>query len=53
MASNLLFLANILPDSDERKQTYIEFGESQINYIVDDNPLNINYVVGAEDNSLK
>ena len=52
-ASNLLFLANILPDSDERKQTYIEFGESQINYILGDNPLHINYVVGAEENSPK
>ena len=52
-ALNLLFLANILSDSDERKQTYIEFGESQINYILGDNPLHINYVLGAEDNSPK
>jgi hypothetical protein len=52
-ASNLLFLANILPDYDENKQEYIKFGESQINYILGDNPLNINYVVGAEANSPK
>ena len=52
-ASNLLFFANFLPDSDKRKQEYIDFGESQINYILGDNPLNINYVVGAEENSPK
>ena len=52
-ASTLLFLARLLPDSDERKQKYIEFGESQINYILGDNPLHINYVVGAEENSPK
>ena len=51
--SNLLFFANFLPDSDERKQKYIDFCEGQINYILGDNPLNINYVVGAEDNSPK
>ena len=52
-ASNLLFFANFLPDSDERKQAYIDFAESQMNYILGDNPLHINYVVGAEDNSPK
>ena len=52
-ASNLLFLANILPDSDERKKTYIDFAEGQMNYILGDNPLHINYVVGAEENSPK
>ena len=52
-ASNLLFFANFLPDSDERKQTYIEFAEGQMNYILGDNPLHINYVVGAEENSPK
>ena len=52
-ASILLFLANILPDSDERKQKYIEFGESQLNYILGDNPLHINFVVRTEENSPK
>jgi hypothetical protein len=52
-ASNLLFFANILPDSNEMKKTYLEFAESQMNYILGDNPLHINYVVGAEDNSPK
>ena len=46
-------MANILPDSDERKQKYIEFGESQLNYILGDNPLHINFVVRTEENSPK
>ena len=52
-ASNLIFLANVLPDSDERKEEYVKFCEGQINYILGDNPLHINYVVGAEENSPK
>ena len=52
-ASNLIFLADILPDSDERKEECAKFCKGQINYNLGDNPLHINYVVGAEENSPK
>ncbi len=52
-AVNVLFLANFLPENDERRQKYVDFGISQINYILGDNPLGINFVVGAEKNSPK
>ena len=51
--SMLAFFANILPQSDEKRSKYIEFLQKQVNYILGDNPLGINYVVGAEDNSPK
>ena len=51
--SMLAFFANILPQSDGKRHTYIEFLQKQVNYILGDNPLGINYVVGAEDNSPK
>ena len=50
---NLLFFANTLPKSDSKRQAYIDFAESQMNYILGDNPLGINFVVGAEKNSPK
>ena len=50
---NLLFFANTLPKSDSKRQVYVDFAESQMNYILGDNPLGINFVVGAEKNSPK
>ena len=50
---NLLFFANTLPKSDSKRQAYVDFAESQMNYILGDNPLGINFVVGAEKNSPK
>jgi hypothetical protein len=47
------FFANNLPENDEKRPSYIKFVQSQINYILGDNPLGINYVVGAEENSPK
>ena len=49
----LAFLANILPESDFRRKEYIKFVEGQINYILGDNPLGVNFIVGAEENSPK
>ena len=51
--SNVAFLANFLPKTDSDRQSYIDFAESQIKYILGDNPLGINFVVGAERNSPK
>ncbi len=51
--SMLAFFSNILPETDEKRPKYIEFLQKQINYILGDNPLGINYVVGAEENSPK
>ena len=45
------FFVNILPKDDEKRKTYLDFVQSQINYILGDNPLGINFVVGAEENS--
>ena len=45
--------ASILDESDSKRKSYIDFVESQINYILGDNPLGINFVVGAEENSPK
>ena len=52
-ASILALFARILDDNDSKKKEYINFVINQINYILGDNPLNINYVVGAEENSPK
>ena len=52
-AANLAFFANFLPTSDSQRQEYIDFAESQMNYILGENPLGINFVVGAEKNSPK
>ena len=51
--SMLAFFSNILPETDAKRPKYIEFLQKQINYILGDNPLGINYVVGAEENSPK
>ena len=45
------FFVNMLPEDDEKRPSYIEFVQKQINYILGDNPLGINFVVGAEENS--
>jgi hypothetical protein len=52
-ASNVLFFANFLPESDKKRQEYLDFAVGQLNYILGDNPLGINFVVGAEKNSPK
>ena len=52
-ASMLAMFANILPESDPKRQTYIDFVKSQIDYILGDNPAGIDYVVGAGENSPK
>ena len=52
-ASMLAMFANILPESDPKRQTYIDFVKSQIDYILGDNPAGIDYVVGAGKNSPK
>ena len=50
-AAMVAFFAKILPEDDEKRPSYIEFVQKQINYILGDNPLGINFVVGAEENS--
>ena len=52
-ASMVAMLANFLGESNEKKQNYINFVKSQIDYILGDNPAKVNYVVGTEDNSPK
>ena len=52
-AANLAFFANFLPESDSQRQEYIDFAAGQMNYILGENPLGINFVVGAEKNSPK
>jgi len=52
-ASMLGMFANILSEDDPKRQTYIDFVKSQIDYILGDNPAGVNYVVGAEENSPK
>jgi hypothetical protein len=50
-ASMLAVFANMLPDGNSKKEQYISFVKSQIDYILGDNPAGVNYVVGAEENS--
>ena len=50
-ASMLAVYANILPEGNEKREQYINFVKSQIDYILGDNPAGVNYVVGAEENS--
>jgi len=50
-ASMLAVYANFLPEGNEKRQKYIDFVKSQIDYILGDNPAGVNYVVGAEENS--
>jgi hypothetical protein len=45
--------ASILPESDPKRKSYIDFVQSQINYMLGDNPAKVNFVVGAEENSPK
>ena len=52
-ASVVAVFANNLPETDSKRQKYIDFVKSQIDYILGDNPAGINYVVGAEENSPK
>ena len=52
-ASMLVMFASILPESDSKRNSYIKFCKDQIDYILGNNPNNINYVVGAEKNSPK
>ena len=52
-ASTLAFFSRILDKNDSKRKEYIDFVIGQINYILGDNPLGINYVVGAEENSPK
>ena len=50
-ASMLAVYANLLPEGNEKRKKYIDFVQSQIDYILGDNPAGVNYVVGAEENS--
>ena len=50
-ASMVAVFASILPETDTKRQKYIDFVKSQIDYILGDNPAGVNYVVGAEVNS--
>ena len=52
-ASMVAVFASILEKDDPKRQKYIDFVKSQIDYILGDNPAGVNYVVGAEDNSPK
>ena len=52
-ASMLAVYANMLPEGNEKRKKYIDFVQSQIDYILGDNPAGVNYVVGAEENSPK
>ena len=47
----LAVFANMLPEGNEKREKYINFVKSQIDYILGDNPAGVNYVVGAEENS--
>jgi hypothetical protein len=47
----LAVYANFLPEGNEKRKKYIDFVQSQIDYILGDNPAGVNYVVGAEENS--
>lgn len=51
---NACFLAFVWSDCDlgtaSKKQVYREFAESQINYILGDNPNNMSYIVGFGEN---
>ena len=50
-ASMLAVYANMLPEGNPKREKYISFVQSQIDYILGDNPAGVNYVVGAEENS--
>ena len=50
-ASMVAVFASILEKDDPKRQKYIDFVKSQIDYILGDNPAGVNYVVGAEVNS--
>ena len=50
-ASMVAVFASILEKDDPKRQKYIDFVKSQIDYILGDNPAGVNYVVGAEENS--
>ena len=52
-AAMVAVFANNIPESEPRRQKYIDFVKSQMDYILGDNPAGVNYVVGAEDNSPK
>ena len=52
-ASMIAIFANFLPENDSKRENYIDFVKSQIDYILGDNPAGVNYVVGAEENSPK
>ena len=52
-ASMLAVYANMLPEGNLKRAEYIKFVQSQIDYILGNNPAGINYVVGAEENSPK
>ncbi len=41
-----LSYAKLLPDSNSKKQEYIDFAKSQIDYILGDNPRESSYIVG-------
>ena len=52
-ASMVGMFASILPETDSKRKSYIDFVKSQIDYILGDNPAKVNYIVGAEENSPK
>ena len=52
-ASMVAVFASILEKDDPKRQKYIDFVKSQIDYILGDNPAVVHYLVGAEDNSPK
>ena len=52
-ASMLAVFANMLPLDNPKREKYINFVKSQIDYMLGENPAGVNYVVGAEENSPK
>ena len=52
-ACTLAIFASYLPENDSKRKSYIDFVKSQIDYMLGDNPMGVNYVVGAEENSPK
>nr|AAM81967.1 cellulase Cel9A precursor [Piromyces sp. E2] len=52
-AAMLAMFANYLPKTDSKRSKYVDFVKKQTDYILGDNPMKINYVVGAEANSPK
>ena len=50
-AGSLAIFASYFPDTDSKKKSYIFFVKSQIGYMLCDNPMGVNNVVGREEDA--